>query len=303
MAHGEHGHGHRHDAHGHGHTHAHGHGHGLANGEDEELSFAAPRPGDQKRIELVWPFVREQLAGLGPGSVLEIGCGVLGGFVPLLRAEGHRAVGVDPEAPEGPGFVRSRYEDYKPDADELPYDAVVACLSLHHVEDLDALLASVAAQVRPGGLLVLREWAREEFDEATACWCFDRLPEEALGADENADENAEGDADENAEGDADEDPAARTPAWWLAGHRQGWQESGGSWDDYFQGWAEGHGLLSGAAMLDALERSAFETVLLERDPYFHTALVDVTADEERAAVDAGVIRANGLRYVGRRRSG
>ncbi|WP_042418999.1 class I SAM-dependent methyltransferase [Streptacidiphilus anmyonensis] len=282
MAHGEHGHG----EHGHGHGHgAHGHTHG----EDEELSFAAPRPGDAKRIELVWPFVREQLAGLGPGSVLEIGCGVLGGFVPLLRAEGHRAVGVDPEAPEEPGFVRSRYEDHKPDADELPYDAVVACLSLHHVDDLDALLASVAAQVRPGGLLVLREWAREEFDEATARWCFDRLPEETAESGEGTEA-------------ADGDEAAQTPAWWLAGHREGWQESGGSWEEYFQGWAEGHGLLSGAAVLDALERSAFETVLLERDPYFHTALADVTADEERAAIDAGLIRANGLRYVGRRRA-
>jgi SAM-dependent methyltransferase len=267
MAHGEH-------AHGHGHGHKHGHG--QAHGEDEELSFAAPRPGDRNRIEFLWPFVREQLAGQTPGSVLEIGCGVLGGFVPLLRAEGHRAVGVDPEAPEEPGFVRSRYEDYRPDADELPYDAVVACLSLHHVEDLDALLASVAAQVRPGGLLVLREWAREEFDEATAGWCFDRLPDGA-------------------------DDGEETPAWWLAGHREGWKESGGSWQDYFQGWAEEHGLLSGAAMLRALEGSAFETVLLERDPYFHTALEGVTVDEERAAIDAGAIRANGLRYVGRRR--
>jgi SAM-dependent methyltransferase len=247
---------------------AHHHDHG----QDAE-PFAAPRPGDRKRIEFLWPFVREQLVGRAPGSVLEIGCGVLGGFVPLLRAEGHRAVGVDPEAPEEPGFFRTRYEDYQPDADELPYDAVVACLSLHHVEDLDALLASVASRVRPGGLLILREWAREEFDEATARWCFDRLPERT------------------------ED----TPAWWLAGHRDGWQESGGSWEDYFQGWAKEHGLLTGATMLRALEESAFETVLLERDPYFHTALADVTAAEERAAIDAGRIRANGLRYVGRRR--
>ena len=267
MAHGTH-------QHGHGPSYGHGDAHSHAHDVDEPL-FAAPRPGDAQRIEFVWPFVREQLAGLGPGSVLEIGCGALGGFVALLRAEGHRAVGVDPQAPEGPGFVRERYEDYRPDADELPYDAVVACLSLHHVEDLDALLSSLASRVRPGGLLVLREWAREEMDEATARWCFDRLPQEQT-----------------------ED----SPAWWIAGHRESWRESGGSWEEYFQGWAGEHGLLTGAAMLRALEGSDFETVLLERDAYFHTALAGVTAEEERAAIEAGAIRANGLRYVGRRRA-
>ncbi|SEM14356.1 class I SAM-dependent methyltransferase [Streptacidiphilus jiangxiensis] len=290
MAHGAHQHGHGDHAKGHGHgdghhvkghgkSHEKGHGKGHGHGphhsghpDDADLRFSEPRPGDRGRIEAVWPFVREQLPA-APGSVLEIGCGVLGGFVPLLRDEGYHAVGVDPEVPEAPDFVRSRYEDYRPDAEDLPFDAVVGCLSFHHVEDLDLLLARAASQLRPGGLLILREWAREEFDEVTARWCFERLPEEQ-----------------------DE----QSPAWWLAGHREGWREAGGSWEAYFQGWAEGHGLLSGAAMLRALEASPFETVSLERDPYFHTALAGVTEAEERAGVDAGLLRANGMRYVGRR---
>ncbi|MEY9871191.1 SAM-dependent methyltransferase [Streptacidiphilus sp. MAP12-33] len=273
MAHGAHQHGHEHGhGHGHGHQHhQHGHGSGYADGEGP--SFVAPRPGDRRRIEDVWPFVRDALPA-SPGSVLEIGCGALGGFVPRLRAEGYHAVGVDPEAPEEPGFVRDRYEDYRPEDADLPFDAVVACLSLHHVDDLDALLAALAEQVRPGGRLILREWAREEFDEATARWCFDRLPEQA---------------------------PEESPGWWLAGHREGWREAGGGWEAYFQGWAGEHGLIPGATMLRALEASPFETVRLERDPYFHTALADVPEAEERAAIAAGTIRANGLRYVGRRK--
>jgi 2-polyprenyl-3-methyl-5-hydroxy-6-metoxy-1,4-benzoquinol methylase len=35
-----------------------------------------------------------------PARVLEIGCGPLGGFVPMLRASGYDATGVDPRAPE-----------------------------------------------------------------------------------------------------------------------------------------------------------------------------------------------------------
>jgi hypothetical protein len=52
-------------------------------------------------LAAVWPFVRDQLPP-APASVLEVGCGTLGGFVPVLLDGGHQAVGVDPEAPDGP---------------------------------------------------------------------------------------------------------------------------------------------------------------------------------------------------------
>lgn len=41
-----------------------------------------------------------------------------------------------------------------PDADVLPYDAVLAFNLLHLVEDLDGALAAIFAQVRPGGLFI-----------------------------------------------------------------------------------------------------------------------------------------------------
>jgi SAM-dependent methyltransferase len=61
-------------------------------------------------------------------------------------------------------------------------DAIVACTSLHHVADLTAALDLVDAVLVPGGVAVIVEWARERFDEATARWCFDRLPRPPLGS-------------------------------------------------------------------------------------------------------------------------
>jgi hypothetical protein len=49
-----------------------------------------------------------------PATVLEVGCGTLGGLVPALLACGYLAVGVDPEAPEGPGYRQVEFERYQP---------------------------------------------------------------------------------------------------------------------------------------------------------------------------------------------
>jgi SAM-dependent methyltransferase len=269
--HGEQGHG----GHGHGgHGHQHGSGHGHGHGHDHD----GPRPvlpGDRERIDALWPFVKEQIPP-GPGAVVEIGCGPLGGFVPLLHAKGHHAVGVDPSAPDGPSYRQVRFEDWQPESGDVPVQAAVACLSLHHVDDIHALLARVAELTQPGGRLVVREWARERFDEATARWCFDRLGPQASSEDEEPQRG-----------------------WWLDGYRRGWQEAGGDWSAYFNGWAEEAGLLTGETLLGAFEASPFETELLEFGPYFHLALDGVTAEQEQAAIDAGTIRANGIRYVGR----
>ena len=82
-------------------------------------------------LETMWPRVRQHLVE-APAHVLEIGCGPAGGFVPMFEESGYAAVGVDPEAPTGPQFVQARFED-----GELAdgFDIVVACTSLHHVDD------------------------------------------------------------------------------------------------------------------------------------------------------------------------
>jgi SAM-dependent methyltransferase len=124
---------------------------------------------DDRWLAAVWPFVRGQLPP-APATVLEIGCGTAGGFVPALLEGGYDATGVDPEAPEGRHYHRVEFERYEP---PQPVACVVASLSLHHVADLDEVLDRVQACLLPDGALVVVEWAWERFDGATAGWCFD----------------------------------------------------------------------------------------------------------------------------------
>jgi SAM-dependent methyltransferase len=91
-------------------------------------------------------------------------------------------------------------------------DAVVACTSLHHVADLAAVLDLMAEALVPGGRAVIVEWARERFDEATASWCFARLP------------------------GPDDDPG------WLHERQAEWRESGQSWDACLESWVLAEGL-------------------------------------------------------------
>src|SRR5690348_10904571 len=124
---------------------------------------------DDPWLAATWPFVRAHLPE-PPADVVEIGCGPLGGFVPAMRAAGYQATGVDPEAPAGPEYRQTEFEDY---AAPGPVAAIVACTSLHHVTGLGDVLDRIGAALVPGGPLVIVEWASERFDEATARWCFD----------------------------------------------------------------------------------------------------------------------------------
>ncbi len=121
-----------------------------------------------------------------------------------------------------------------------------------------------------GGPLVVVEWARERFDEATARWCFDRLP-----------------------------PPADHHGW-LRHRRDEWHASGLPWAEYCQAWAEDEGLHAGQDIVRELD-ARFDSQLLTYGPYFFPGLADVSEDEEQAAIAAGAIQANRIGYVGRRR--
>jgi SAM-dependent methyltransferase len=201
--------------------------------------------------------------------VLEIGCGPLGGFVPALRADRYTAVGVDPEAPDEPGYHRVAFEDYQPPAQ---VNAVVACTSLHHVADLDRVLDQVHDALAPTGVLVVVEWERERFDEPTARWCFARLTPTT----------------DDAEGG------------WLHRHRDRWTESGLPWDDYLRSWADGEGLHTGEQIAAGLD-ARFNRLFCAVGPYFFADLADTSEADEQDAIDSGTIRANGIRHVGQPR--
>ncbi|WP_232661625.1 class I SAM-dependent methyltransferase [Pseudonocardia sp. TRM90224] len=219
------------------------------------------------RYDPGWTFVRTHLPA-PPARVVEIGCGPDGGFVPALLRAGHRAVGVDPAAPEGEHYERIPFERHERGA---TVDVIVASTSLHHVGDLGEVLDHAADLLKPGGTIVVIEFAHELFDEATARWCFEHLPEPG------------------------EQPG------WLHGHRAGWAASGRSWPDYRASWVRAEAMHGGTSILRALDARFSRVQVADRLPYFFPDLAGVEEADEQAAIDADRIQGTGFRYVGERR--
>lgn len=205
-------------------------------------------------------FVREQLPP-PPASVLEVGCGE-GELARELDAAGYAVVAIDPEAPEGPIFRAVRLEHFEPSG---PVDAVVASLSLHHIEDLGAAVDKIAGLLEPGGLLVLNEWDRGRFQGTTARWYFhQRQALAALGR-----EHAE-----------------------IEPTFEEW------WDEWWERRSDVHPY---AAMRPQLDRR-FSERLLEWVPYLYGYRLGGELEPlERALIASSEIDAVGFRYVGVKR--
>lgn len=218
--------------------------------------------GKERWLAAVWPVVRDRLPD-PPARVIEIGCGPLGGFVPMLAASGYEAVGIDPEAPDEASYRRVEFERGETFRD---VDVVVAATSLHHVADPADVLDRVASTLAPRGTLVVLEWAWERFDEPTAEWCFRRL-----GAGEEAG--------------------------WLHGRRDEWMVSGQPWSVYLREWAEEEGLHAWETLRRLLD-DRFDREQLAYGPYFFPELAATSEEDERAAIEASQIQAVRVDYVG-----
>jgi SAM-dependent methyltransferase len=219
----------------------------------------------ERWLAAVWPVVHSRLPA-PPAQVVEIGCGLLGGFVPMLRSRGYEAVGVDPEAPDEAGYRRVEFESVEPFWD---VEAVVASTSLHHVADPAGVIDRIARTLARGGTLVVVEWDWEAFDEPTAEWCFQRL-----GSDEEAG--------------------------WLHRRRDEWMASGQPWCLYLREWAAEEQLHAAGTLVRLLDER-FDREHLADGPYFFPDLAETAEEEEQAAIDAGQIRATRVDYVGRLR--
>jgi SAM-dependent methyltransferase len=183
-----------------------------------------------------------------------------------LRASGYDAIGIDPQAPAGADYQRAEFESAS-----LPENlkAVIASTSLHHVTDPGQVIERITTTLTPGGRLVVVEWAWENFDEQTADWCFTRLgPEDQAG--------------------------------WLHHRRDEWLASGLQWPNYLRDWAERERLHRGAELVQLLNER-LQREFLENGPYFFPDLADTTEEDEQAAIDAGVIKANRVDWAGTRR--
>jgi SAM-dependent methyltransferase len=102
--------------------------------------------------------------------ILEVGCG-RGELALALDRDGWSVTAIDPDAPAGGIFRRTSLEDF---VTEGLFGAVVASVSLHHVEDPDRALDKIVDLLESGGLLVVDEFAKERLEGATARWYFEQ---------------------------------------------------------------------------------------------------------------------------------
>ena len=218
----------------------------------------------ERWLSAAWPFVRSRLPA-PPARIVDVGCGPQGGFVPMLRAAGYDAEGIDPKAPEEPHYQPVEFEEA-----ELPQkpDAFVASTSLHHVLDPAIVIDRMTSALSSGGVVVVVEWAWETFDTETA-ECVLRAPR----------------------------PGRR--AGWLHRRREEWLASEQEWPIFLRAWADGHGLHPGETVVRLLDER-LERRYLGHGPYFFPNLADTTEAEEQAAIDAGRIRPMRIDYVGAR---
>jgi SAM-dependent methyltransferase len=202
-------------------------------------------------------FVTEHLPP-PPARVLEVGCG-RGELTLALDAGGYDVTGIDPMAPMGPRFRRLLLEDL--DADDGPFDAVVASRSLHHVGDLDLALDRVRELLAEGGVFVLDEFAWDRLDLRTADWFWRQR---------------------------------RTLA---AAH--GHDDPPATLDACCSEWSDEHVGLHGYAAMRAALDARFEERLFEWTPYLYRLLGSpVAAELEDGLIAAGAIQAIGFRWVG-----
>lgn len=216
----------------------------------------------------VFRFVERHLPS-PPCRVLDVGCGD-GWLVRALRERGYVVRGVDPQAPEGdPSLISTRLEDFE---SAEPFDAIVAVLPLHHVEDLDLAIARIRDLSTPDGLFLCVEFAWDRFDDPTARWCLEHLPAEL--------------DDGN----------------WLHElcaplRRRQLRDEALHTGEIARRWASEHGFHSSAEILGRL-RGPFTRERIEWEPYLYPDL-GVTSDTERAAISRKQIAATGFRFVGR----
>ena len=203
-------------------------------------------------------WVRSQLP-TPPARVLEVGCGN-GRLARALKRAGYDVVAVDPQAPNGRIFRRCRIEDFD---EARRFDAAVAGLALHHVDNLALVLDKVSSLLRARGRIIVYEFAWDQFDRKTAQWFWLRR-------------------------------SALTP-------RMRRYFGGRSPADCLNKWRRTfRDLHTYRQMRRALE-GRFTVRFFAWTPYLHSYPGGLSSElQERRQIEAGAIRPLGFRYIGQR---
>ena len=104
--------------------------------------------------------------------LLEVGCGA-GHLARALLDAGYDVLALDADATE---VERARGMDVNarcvawPAYDDEPYDAIAFTRSLHHMNPLDDAVRRARELLRPGGLLLVEDFAFVETTDATIDW-------------------------------------------------------------------------------------------------------------------------------------
>jgi SAM-dependent methyltransferase len=218
-------------------------------------------PISSRRLAAFFDFARS-FTPPPPAGVLEVGCGEGDLARALARAE-YSVTAIDPEAPRGAIFRRVGLEDFD---DAAGFDVVVASVALHHIEPLGPALAKIEDLLRPGGVLIVEEFAKERLTGATAEWYY--LQRRALAA-----------------VGADDEPVDDEFEAWLSR------------------WKEEHDHIHSFAALQRELDIRFRERYLGWTPYLYDyRLRDALEPVERELIESGAIAATGVRYVGERRT-
>lgn len=116
----------------------------------------------------------KQLLPPAPARILEAGCG-RGALAAALADLGYEVTGVDRNAEMAAAAAERGVRVIHADVLDVSgeYDVVLFTRSLHHVDDLDAIVAHAATLLAPGGQIVVEEFAWERVDQAAAEFVYD----------------------------------------------------------------------------------------------------------------------------------
>jgi ubiquinone/menaquinone biosynthesis C-methylase UbiE len=150
-------------------------------GADSYDSLVGANPGYHKHLRL--SAARMSLPDRGRGlRLLDIGCGTGASTAALLHAAPDaEIVAVDGSAgmlaqarakrwPASVQFVHSRVETLAEAGVAGPFDGVLAAYLVRNVADPDAVLQSLRALLRPGGVFAAHEYSVRDSRMATALW-------------------------------------------------------------------------------------------------------------------------------------